>query len=237
MVAGDVLDHLLGLVAGRVKVIRQGIQQLAILPVEGLALAEQRQHIGKSASAAFQHGERSLEAAVIGAVEIVQAQVPLARHVGVVTGVPEQLGKRRHAKIQVALVARVAKLVAIWLLSFKVLKHIAQAGNMAVRAGQQHGAGGGAVRRDMEVRQQDALPGQRVNDRRFDLAAENPQIVEPHIVHHDQQHIGPLGRRRAVRAGTAGQNRQGRRQQTKQPAPHPFRHRTRHRLPPTQKSS
>jgi hypothetical protein len=117
-----------------------------------------------------------------------QAQVPLARHQGAVAAVVEQLGEAGDPVVEVALVARLADLLAA-----DRLGHAAEAGDVVVGAGEQHRPGRAARRGGVEVGEAQAGAGQAVEVGRGDLAAEGADVGEAQVVGDDDEEVGALG--------------------------------------------
>ena len=122
--------------------------------------------------------------------------MPLAGDVGVVAGVLQQLRHRERAVVQEALVARQAAPLVVR------RAHGALADQVVVGAGDQHRAGDGADRAGVVVGQDAAARGQGVEVRRRDLSSVGADVGIAEVVGHDEQQVGPPGRRtRRVRSG------------------------------------
>ena len=185
----DVGDQLVGVGLRRVEVLRQAPQVAPVLGVERLGVGGREVPVVPVAAHPVEQREVALEAARGRDLGRLLAQVPLADHVGVVAGVLEELRQRGDAVVEVALVAVQAHLVRR-----RKLAHVAEAVEVRVDAGEQHRPGGGAARVGVEVREAHALPGQRVEVRRLDLAAEHAHVGEAHVVAEDDDDVRPAGR-------------------------------------------
>lgn len=108
-----------------------------------------------------------------------------------VAGILQNLRQGGHAVVEVALVARLPRPGAAR--GEEVLGHLAQAGNVVVGAGQQHGASGRAGRRRVEARHEDALAGELVEAGCRDLAAVGPCVAEAEVVGDDDEEVGAFG--------------------------------------------
>ncbi len=194
----DVLDHPVGVEGGGVEVLGQGFDHPAVFAVRHIARTEGPQH-GEVPCPSGQQREGLLEAPRRRALIFGESEVPFARHVGVVTRVEQDFGDRRHALVEIALVARQALKVGHLL-----MRHDAHAGTVIVDAGEKHSARRRTQRGAVETRQQYAFVGQRVDVGRGDLAAVSAEIRVAHVVHHDQQHVGGLAGGRSGFAGRPG---------------------------------
>ena len=129
----------------------------------------------------------------------VVAQVPLAEDAGSIAGAGEHLGQGDFVGVH----QRPAQV------------GVDHAGAIVVAAGQQAGSRRRTDRRDIEVLEPDALPGERVEVRRLDLGvAVNTQVAEALIVGDDHQDVRPprapprlRSRLRTWPATQAGQSR------------------------------
>lgn len=134
-----------------------------------------------------QQRERALETAGVGRQFGGQAQVPLAAHQCLVTGLAQQLRQCHHLVIQVALVAGLADQ-----LRRQRLGHGADTGDMVVGAGEQHRAGRRARRGGVEVGQAQAVQGECVQVRRGNFPAKRTEVREAHVIGQDHEKIGTL---------------------------------------------
>jgi hypothetical protein len=131
---------------------------------------------------------------VLGAL----AEVPLAYHVRVVATVAQQRRHRHHPIVQMAFVAWLAELVV-----GLDLEHVAEAGEVVVDAGHQHGAGRRAGGPDVEVREVHSRVGEPVQVRGLDLAAEGADVTESQVVGQQDEDIR-TSRRSCLRAVARG---------------------------------
>ncbi|MCY1400456.1 hypothetical protein D9M71_155460 [compost metagenome] len=136
---------------------------------------------------ARQQREGPFEAAGLGCQLGGQAQVPLATHQRLVAGFAQQFGQGNHAVVEVAFITGLADQVGC-----QRLCHGADAGDVVVGAGQQHGTGRRAGRRGVEVGEAQAGVGQGVEVRRGNLPAEGAEVGETEVVGKYHQKIGAL---------------------------------------------
>ena len=198
----DVADQLVGVGLRGVVVVGQLGQVAAVFGEH--RLRRRRGEVGHVPVAAgpVEQREVALEAArprnLLGRL----AQVPLADHVGVVARVLEQLRKRCHPVVQIALVAVHAPLVGR-----RPLVHVAQTVEVRVDAAEQHRARRRAAGVGVEVGEAHARLGQRVEVRRADLAAERAHVGEAHVVGEDDDDVRTT--RWVGRGGNGGREQRG----------------------------
>ena len=190
----QVVDHAVDIeLRGILEIRRQLLQQFAVVPVGGDGVGIRGVgglHIAEVAGVG-EHGEGAVEAPLFRAGLRREAEVPFAGHVGSVARVLQQGGEGGDALVQVAFVAGHA-----FLIGREFLGEVAEPGEVAVHAAQQHGAGGGAGRGGDELAQFHALFGQGIEMGRGDFAAEAAQVGEAHIVNDNQEDV-----RRGIRPG------------------------------------
>ncbi len=114
-------------------------------------------------------------------------EVPLAGHVGVITGIAQHGGNGYGATVQPSLVPRFATLIV-----GDQFSHIAQADYVVVHAGHQHAAGRRAHGTHVKVQELISLAGQAINVGRKDLAAVHTRVGPAHVISDDQQDVRPL---------------------------------------------
>ena len=117
------------------------------------------------------------------------AQVPLARHVGVIPDSLQQGGHGHYITTEHALVVRVALL-----LRCKHLRNIGHTSKVRVNAGEQHGPGWRTVGRRVVVGKAHALPCQRIDSGRANFTAVGGEIGKAEVIGQYQYDIGPLNR-------------------------------------------
>ena len=118
------------------------------------------------------------------------AQVPLAHGIGGVAVGPEDLGQ------EAVLTGRPAPVPGE---PGGQVGDAAHAAAMVVPPREQTGAGRGAEGRRVEVGEPDAVGGQAVDDGGVDVGPVAAELGEPHVVEHDEQHIGRAVGRRGLR--------------------------------------
>ena len=185
----DVADQLVGVGLRGVVVLGQRRQVAPVLGEDRLRRRGGEVGHVPVAARAVEQREVALESARGGDLVRRLAQVPLADHVGVVAGIPEQLRQRGDAVVEVAFVPDGAPLVGRG-----PLVHVAQAVQVRVDAGQQRGSRGRAARVRVEVREAHAVLGQRVEVRGPDLAAERAHVGVPEVVAEDDDDVRPARR-------------------------------------------
>ena len=114
--------------------------------------------------------------------------MPLADHVGVVAGIPEQLRQRGDPVVEIALVADRAALVGR-----RPFVHVAETVAMGVYATQQRCPRRGAARICIEVCKAHALAGEGIQIGRPDFAAESAHVGIPHVIAEDDDDVRSAG--------------------------------------------
>jgi flavin-binding protein dodecin len=189
--AANLLDQLVGVGRGRVEALRRRDDAPVLAVGRRLVFFGDRRRVLEVARAAREQCERMLEATRLRALRVFRAKVPLAGHIGVIAGLPEQRRHRHDAVGEHGLVAGLSLLVVV-----RAPEHRAESGGVRVDAGEQHRASRRAGRRDEEAREQQAGARERVEVRRADLGAGHAEVGVAEIVRDDQQHVRPrlLGR-------------------------------------------
>ena len=118
----------------------------------------------------------------------VPAHIPLARDVGVVAAATEYVGDGRYPVGEVGFIARLPTDRRR-----ELPRHGAVTGRVAVRAREQHGAGGRAHHVHTEVGHEHAPFREPVDIGRAYLAAHHADVRIAHVVGQDDQEIGALG--------------------------------------------
>ena len=186
-----------------VRVVGRGIEvlwhrhHLAIVAIGSLHAARAT-GLYEMISPALQQYEGALEAFYRRTLIILEAQMPLASHVRVVTRCLQTRGQRDNTMVEVVFVPGCV---------CHGHTHAAFAGTMMVGAGHQHCPGGGTQRRRVVVRQNRARRSQTVQIGRTNLSAEGAEIRVAHVISDDHQHIGPGARCEASRLGRHGHHR------------------------------
>ena len=181
--AAQVFDQLVGIIGRRVEIIRQA-DRLTILD-PGRAAGRQVMLGLPVVGSAFQQRHRAVKAPGIGQTLRSASQVPLARHVGTITGILQQ-GRQGHGLVvEPGLVTGLAFLVV-----GHDFLHVAHTDLVTGDASHQHGPGRGAGGSHVEVAELQAFSGQRIDMRCADLPAIGPRVGEPHIVGDNQQDVG-----------------------------------------------
>ena len=210
----DVFDQPVGIGPGRIETFREGVHDLAVLPVADFVEGVHRRGILEMARRPLEQHEGAFEAAGPRAVFVRRSEVPFPGDRGVVAGVQQHARQVEHMVVQVPLVADPP---------FEIVphqaRHAAQPRKMVVHSGKQHGAGRRAGGRGVKAREAQPGGGQCVEIRGSDLPAEGAEIGVSEIVGDDDQDVRRR-RRPGAGAAAAGKQQQGSDQQ-KKGAAHP----------------
>ena len=189
VVARVVGDKAGGVIADRVRVIELprpvfGIRirrYQGVVPREGVGIEEAARAVNGAVEPVKAALSRPVGLLVgRGRIDVLR-DVPLAHHVGAVTGGLEGLGDRDTATIQLAAIAVGAAIV----------HHVSDAGLMRIKPGEQRGARRAAAGRVVELRETHPALRQRVEVRRLDLTTVGTEVGVPHVVGHDDDDIRP----------------------------------------------
>ena len=143
------------------------------------------------AGGAVEKRERSFET-TCRRVVFIRAEVPLAGHVGVVSGIDEQLGDRHDVTPEMPLVARFPELVLR-----RGTAVAAQPGAMRIDPRHHGSPCRAAIGEDVELRQRHPLGRQGVDVGRGDLRPENADVRVAQVVGNDEQNVRSRGLRNA----------------------------------------
>lgn len=156
------------------------------------------------ASGRNQGSVKSIKSALEGPVVFralgveVDAQVPLARHPGVVAGRLEVFGDGGCFESEFPFVSFEPVILA---------RHVADTGTMGVESGQHAGAGGAATSGVVELAETHPVSRELIDVRGLDFAPVAAEVREAHVIEHDDDHVGLLLRMKE--GGEEGEQEQG----------------------------
>ena len=180
--AVQILNELIGVIEGRIEVLRQ-LNRLAVLEPGGGSGGQVMFGL-PIVRATFQQRHRTLEALRAGQTLRPRAKVPFAGHVGPIARIAQQGRQGDGPVVEPGFIAGLALLIV-----GHDLLHVAHADLVAGNTGHQHGPGWRAGGGNMKIAELQTRRGQRIDIRRTDLTAIDAGIRETHIVGDNQQDI------------------------------------------------
>ena len=196
----QIFDRLVDQKLRRIEILRQA-GRLAILEPGRVVIDRQIGFLLPVVGARRIERERTVEAMRRRQRALAMTEMPFAGHHGPVAGRAETTCNGDDV---IGQPADIARLTAMF--ERRRFRQIADPRQMAVDAGHQHRARRRADRRGVEIGKERTPGRQRVDIRRFNLAAIGAEIAEADIVGKDQHKIGP----RLLRLRPAGETRKNR---------------------------